>query len=137
MNQPIASEERQDISEDLVNLVERAREGMQQEVNRSVFHPPVSDLIVLVLDGTSPLAGLAPPAIKAGGAGKIAAKLMDRASLIRGLRDIYPVLAEALTQPAICGHEEHLEFLATTAKGGVLLCCTCDEGMKPKASAKA
>lgn len=134
MNQPLAPETRQDISEDLVRLVTHAREGIQQEVNRSAFHPPVEDLIVLVLDGTSPLAILAPAPVRAGGAGKLLAKLMDRESLIRGLKDIYPILAEALKHPSACGH---LEYLATTEKGGVLLCTSCDLGLKPKASAKA
>jgi len=132
MNQ-IPDETREEISDDISNLLERTREGIQQEINRAALFPPVAELVLLVLDGTSPLATLAPPDIRAGGANKVAATVLRRADLVRSLNVVYPILAAALDSPSKCGH---LEYLATTVRGGVLLCTDCDLGLKAK-TAKA
>lgn len=122
--------EREEISEKLVHLVLTAQPGLQREIDLA---SPANEFVLLILDGTSPLAGFAPPHIREGGTKAVAAKSLRRADLIRSIEKVYPILAEQLKTPAKCGH---LEYLASVAGGGVIECTACDLGLKPTPPSK-
>lgn len=124
------TKEREDVSEALVQLLLLARGGLQREIDTAV---PANEFLLLIFDGTSPLASLAPPHVKAGGARSVAVKAVRRTDFIRTVEKVYPILAEGLKVVPECGH---LEYLASVAKGGVVHCTTCDLGMKPTPTSK-
>lgn len=124
---PPASDAR--ISADLSALTDRARDGIAaQAALRATVAAPDGDLVVLVLDGTSPLAFLAPPEFRAGGGASVSARLMFRAELAARVRDRFPGLADQLAVPLPCGH---LAYFVTTATGGALTCTVCELGLTP------
>lgn len=86
------------------------------------------DLVILAIDGTSPLAILAPPELRAGGASAIAARIMHRSDVVMATASRYPNFAVALATPPSCGH---VQYLVSTKDGGWIKCVTCDLGMVP------
>jgi len=111
--------DRQDMSDEIEKLLDRAQLDLQREVNLTLTMPAVAldKLVVLVMDGTSPLAGLAPPTLASQGARGYVARLLARDKLADLVERFAPSVAAAMREPMACGH---LGFLASTARTGVL-----------------
>lgn len=125
---------REQISESLVRLVRTAHRDIQRELNLTLSEkcPPMKEMIMLVMDGESPLAVVAPPQLRQHGARGYAARLVPRSSLATLVTSAYPMLAQALSQPGECGNEDHLEYIVSTGLGGVLKCVQCDLQLSPQ-----
>lgn len=124
------------ISEDLVAIVNRAMPGIQQETNflSRPDCPEAKNLILVVIDGTSPLAYFAPESVRRGGNSRTAVRLMSRSEVARFLAvDFKPMAQRILEGPGKdCGHDDHLEYLVSNDRGGAIRCVECDLGVTPK-----
>jgi hypothetical protein len=119
----------QDMSDEVERLLDLAELDMQRELNLTTTLGVTGEVIILVMDGTSPLATMAPPELRAQGARGYVARLMRRTELVAALERFAPQVAAAAREPLPCGH---VGFLASTARTGLLRCVTCDRGLRPR-----
>lgn len=114
-------------SDSIEDLVTRARVSMQHAVDatRDYTEQQILDTILVVLDGTSPLA---PQAFMIEGQKAFGSNLVDRDTMCRIVQRMDPNAAKKLAHPADCGH---LQYFASTNMGGVVMCTVCDLQLKP------
>jgi hypothetical protein len=123
--------DRAEMSKGIQWLLDKATPDMQRELDLTLDPkcPPVSELVMLVIDGTSPLAVGAPPELKQAGHNGYAARLVNRSAVFTWLAEHAPSIAKQLAEPLPCGH---LAFLASTKDAGAVECVTCERGLTPK-----
>ncbi len=110
-----------EVDESIKDLLDRAEVGMlEQSAKLKNFVTPASDMVLMVLDGTSPLA---PPQARKQGKAALGVRLMHRIEAVSRIRVIDKDRATELDRSSPCGH---LEYFATTALGGKLSCMTCE-----------
>ncbi len=120
----------QEMGESLDDLVQRARQGIQHELNITAnpkYKYAAKDLIMLVMDGSSPLAALVPPEQHFTGKKMVLVRVWLRSGLMSASVKIADQLREILSQPSPCGH---LQYLVSTSFGGAIECVTCGLNMK-------
>jgi hypothetical protein len=122
------------LSASIQGLLRSTDERIRYEVTR-VWDPKSTmgkprDLVLLIVDGTSPLA---PREIKQAGAKGVGLNVAIREPFaeILKLDPRYVDLVRCLSVPAACGH---LEFVASTADGFLIRCTQCMLGIQPDGS---
>lgn len=120
-----------DGSEAMVNFLEKAREMIQRGVDDSASFTDqqIRDVLLVVLDGTSPIA---PAAIRPFGKEKVGGRLLPRKAVIAdfdasGMK-ISDAFRETLSTPAACGH---LQYFASIGAASVVQCVKCDLDVTP------
>lgn len=114
-------------SESLYDLVENAHVSMQHAVDATLHFSKeeIASTILVVLDGTSPIA---PMSMRAQGHKVFGSNLVNRKILINAIKQANSALAKKLAEPASCGH---LQYFVSTAMGGDIRCTECDLQLKP------
>lgn len=120
-------------SESLHELAENARVSMQHAVDATVHfsEKEIADTILVVLDGTSPIA---PLTMREHGRKMFGSNLVPRHTLIDSIKRADSEVAKRLAEPAKCGH---LQYFISTALGGDIRCTVCDLQLKPVAAVGA
>lgn len=111
------------------DLAKRAEEGIQKKLNHTLLpdSPPASEVLVVVCDGTSPIA---PAGMRQHGPKILGVDLRKREAMFDLIEKIDPEAAARLRRPPPeCGH---VEVFVSTASGGETFCATCDFGLYPK-----
>ncbi len=117
----------QEIYADLRNLLANAQEKIEEELGLTLGPerpPEIKDMILLVMDGTSPFAVLAPPELAKSGKKRHGVRLGRRVDFAEIDVVQNPQLDAALSKPSKCGH---LEYLVSTSTGSVITCVTCSQ----------
>ena len=105
----------------------RIREEVARAYDPSSTMGKPESLIMLIADGTSPIA---PSEIRKIGAKGVSTGVAIRSSLAEILKTnpLFAPMLERIRTPAKCGH---LEFLASTRAGNLIQCTQCDLGVQP------
>ena len=132
---PTIADAEMQLSAELSNLATEAKADILREMRhlRDPDCPPAHLTALVVMNGTSPLASLAPPELRKGGARMYVARLMMREPIRRAFALHSADVAGRLGLPPSCD-PRHLQALVSTAAGGSLVCCVCDLGMDPDAA---